>query len=162
MKIRNNESLIIGVSIPILMIVLTILSIYLPTLFAPVPKYNFIYVIGDNLYSKQYDVEKGVIVKYKVKKYARMTPKDAQLFIYDVSGNIDQEVSFEDTQQLKLDTRTKSPDGYEVTFGSNKNGKYDYNTLYLKGHGTCKRLELQSTTDNKYNYRNLRFMGWIK
>jgi hypothetical protein len=83
--------------------------------------------------------------------------------------NTDQEIIFEDAQKLKLDSRLKSPDGYEVVYGSSDYGFFpfshggsDYNAMYLKGHNTSKKLDLQSSTGGRYYYRNRRFLAWIK
>ena len=171
MSSKKNVSLIIGIAIPIFMIFLIAVSIYLPSLFAPAPQYNFLYVTEDSYgRGRQYGVENGVLVKYEVKYPEHYTPRAARLFIHDVSSNTDQEVSFEEAQKLKLDANVKSPDGYEVVYGSGEHGffpfffsgGYDYNTMYLKGHNTSKKLELQSANDERYYYRNRRFLGWVR
>lgn len=167
---KKNISLIVGIAIPILMIVLIAVSIYLPSLFAPAPQFNFIYVTEDNYGQNfQFAVENGVLVKREVKYPEHYTPKDARLFIHDVMKNTDQEITFEDAQKLKLDSLLKSPDGYEVVYGSSDYGFFpffyggsDYNAMYLKGHNTSKKLDLQSSTDGRYYYRNRRFLGWIR
>ena len=171
MSSKKNVSLIIGIAIPIFMIFLIAVSFYLPSLFAPAPQYNFLYVTEDSYgRGRQYGVENGVLVKYEVKYQEHYTPRAARLFIHDVSRNTDQEVSFEEAQKLKLDANVKSPDGYEVVYGSGEHGffpfffsgGYDYNTMYLKGHNTSKKLELQSANDERYYYRNRRFLGWVR
>ena len=103
MSSKKNVSLIIGIAIPIFMIFLIAVSIYLPSLFAPAPQYNFLYVTEDSYgRGRQYEVENGVLVKYEVKYPEHYTPRAARLFIHDVSRNTDQEVSFEEAQKLKL------------------------------------------------------------
>ena len=170
MSSKKNVSLIIGIAIPIFMIVLIVVSIYLPFLFAPAPQFNFLYAIEDNYGpNHQYGVENSALVKYEVKHSGPITPKDTRLFIHSVLKNTDQEVSFEEAQKLKLDSRLKSPDGYEVVYGSSEygffifpfSGGHDYNAMYLKGHNTCKKLELQSLNDGRYYYTGRRFLGWI-
>lgn len=171
MSPKKNISLIIGIAIPIFMIFLIAISIYLPSLFAPTPQFNFLYVIEDSYgRGRQYGVENGALVKYEVKYPENYTPRAPRLFMYDVSKNTDQEVSFGEAQQLKLDVSAKSPDGYEVVYGSREygffpfffSGGYNYKALYLKGHNTSKKLELQSSDDGRYYYRNRRFLGWIR
>lgn len=171
MSSKKNVSLIIGIAIPVFMIFLIAASIYLPHLFAPAPQYNFLYVIEDGYGQyRQYGVENGVLVKYEVKYPEHHTPRDARLFMYNISKNTDQEISFEEAKKLKLDANVKSPDGYEVAYGSSEygvfpfffSGGHDYNTMYLKGHNASKKLELQSSNDGRYYYRNRRFLGWIR
>jgi len=171
MNSKKNISLIIGIAIPIFMIVLIAVSIYLPSLFAPAPQFNFLYATEDNYgQNRQFGVENGVLVKYEVKYPEHYTPKDARLFIHSVLKNTDQEMSFEEARKLKLDARLKSPDGYEVVYGSSEygffplfySGGYDYNAMYLKGHNTSKKLDLQSSNDGRYYYRDRHFLGWIR
>ena len=168
MESKKNVSLIVGIAIPILMICLIAVSIYLPLLFAPAPQFNFLYVAGDS-YS-HYGVKNGSLVKNEVKYPEHRTPINPRLFIHDVSKNTDQEISFEEAQNLKLDATAKSPDGYEVVYGSSDYGFFpfffsggdDYDAMYLKGHSTSKKLELQSSNDRRYYYRNRHFLGWIR
>ncbi len=108
MSSKKNISLIIGIAIPIFMIFLIAISIYLPSLFAPAPQFNFFYVTEDGYgQNRQFGVENGVLVKYEVKYPEHYTPRAARLFIHDVSRNTDQEVSFEEAQKLKLDKNLK-------------------------------------------------------
>ncbi len=173
MKAKQNISLIIGIAIPVLMIVLVAASIYLPGLFSPAPKVNFLYVIGDDYYQgQQYTVENGKLTKREVKYPEHYTPGVVRLFIHDVATNQSREVSFAEAQQLPLDANAKSPDGFEVVYGSRGDGIFplfffhseDYNTVYLKGHNTSKKLDLQAPTTGGYYYYNnrFRFLGWIK
>jgi len=168
---KKNISLVIGIAIPIFMIILIAASIYLPSLFAPASQFNFLYVIEDSYgQNRQFGVENGMLVKYEVKYPEHYTPKYARLVIHDVVKNTDQEIIFEEAQKLKLDSRIKSPDGYEVVYGSREYGfspfffygGYDYNAMYLKGHNTSRKLELQSSDNEGYYYRNRRFLGWIR
>lgn len=171
MSSKKNISLIIGIAIPIFMILLTAASIYLPSLFAPEPQFNFLYATEDSYgQNRQYGVENGMLAKHEVKYQQDYTPRAARLFIHDVSRNTDQEVSFEEAQKLKLNANIKSPDGYEVVYGSSEygffpfffSGGHDYNTMYLKGHNTSKKLELEQSSDERYYYRNRHFLGWIR
>jgi len=171
MNSKKNISFIVGIAIPIFMIVLIAVSIYLPSLFAPAPQFNFLYATGGNYgQNHQYGVENGVLVKYEVKYPEHYAPRDAKLFMHDVSKNTDQEIAFEEAQKLKLDANVKSPDGYEVVYGSSEygffpfffSGGHDYNAMYLKRNSVSKKLDLQSSSDGRYYYRNRRFLGWIR
>ena len=180
MKTNRNISLIIGLAIPLLMIVLVAASIYLPSLFAPSPKFNFLYVTGDDYYqAQQYVVEKGKLIKREVKypepyatPYTPYTPGVARLFVHDVVRNESREISFEDAQQLSLNANIKSPDGFEVVYGSGSGGIFplfffsdiDYNAVYIKGHNASRKLNLQVGTAGNYHYyyNRFRFLGWMR
>lgn len=171
METKKNISLILGISIPILMILFVAGSIYLPGIFIR-PKFNFLYVTGDDYYcGLRYSVQSGKLVKNDIKKPENQEcypPRgEVKLFIHDVLKNESKEVSFEEAQLLSLDSNIKSPDGFEVEYGSSDGGIFpfffgssiDYNSLYLKGHNVSKKLNIQ--TGGSYYY-NFRFLGWIK
>lgn len=171
--IKKNITLIIGVSIPILMILFVAGSIYLPGLFIK-PQFSFLYASGDNYYygQQQYSVQDGMIVKNEIKPPEDNTynppREETKLYIYDVVKNESRKVSFEEVQTLNLDSNQKSPDGFEVVYGSHGDGFFpfffwsetDYTTRYLKGNNVSKKINLQLNGSHYYN--NFRFLGWIK
>ncbi len=170
--IKKNITLVIGISIPILMILFVAGSIYLPGLFIQ-PKYNFVYVSSDDSYyysQYQYSVQNGKIVRNETQRPEGQTYQpqiDVKLYVYDVAKNESKEISFEEAQNLTLDSKNISPDGFEITYGSSGEGFFlfffysrtDYNTRYLKGHNVSKKLNLQLS--GSY-YNDFRFIGWIK
>jgi hypothetical protein len=170
--IKKNTTMIVGISIPILMILFVAGSIYLPELFVQ-PKFNFLYVIGDDYYyynQYQYSVQNGKLVGSEIQRPENQIyqpPREVKLYIYDVAKNESKEISFEEAKNLNLDSNTKSPDGFEVVYGSRGEGFFpfffwserDDNTRYLKGHNVSKKLNLQLS--GPY-YTNFRFIGWIK
>lgn len=171
MKNKKDISLIIGIAIPILMIVFVAASIYLPSLFSPSPKFNFLYVTGDRYYGKyQFVVENGKLAKREVKYPEHYNSEVARLYIHDVLKNESKEISFEDAQKLYLDPNKESQDGFEVVYGSYDGGIFsiffgreDYDTVYLKGHNVSKKLNLSSSGNGHYYYYNsFRFLGWLK
>lgn len=169
--------MVIGISIPILMILFVAGSIYLPGLFIK-PHFNFLYVSGDDssyyYYNNgyQYSVQNGTLIKNEAKQPEnqnynppRVEPK---LYLYDVAKNESKEISFAEVQNLQLDSSVKSPDEFEVVYGSRDDGFFpffygggtDYNARYIKGHNVSKKLNLQFNGSPYYN--NFRFIGWIK
>ena len=172
MKIKDNISLIIGIAIPILMIILVAASIYLPAIFSSQPKFNFLYVTGDDYYKgKQYVVQSGKLVEREVKYQEHYPPRIPRLFIHHVATNESKEISFKKAQQLSLNPNLKSPDDWKVVYGNRDygifplffSGRRDYSSMYLKGHNTSKKLNLQSPPDNRYYYyHRVRFLGWIR
>lgn len=173
--IKRNVTLVIGISIPILMILFVAGSIYLPGLFIQ-PHTNFLYVSVDDSYyyynnGSQYSVQNNKLVKNEIKQptnqYYNPPPLEVKLYVYDVEQNKATEISFTDAQNLNLDSNTKSPDGFEVVDGNNDGffpffwgSGTDYETRYLKGHSVSKKLNLQLNGGSYYN--NFRFIGWIK
>ena len=171
--IKKNITLVLGISIPILMILFVAGSIYLPGFFIK-PHFNFLYVSGDDYYysQQQYLVQNGKLVKSEIKQPENQNyspPRvESKLYIYDVAKNEAKEISFAEAQKLNLDSGVKSPDDFEVVYGSRGDGFFpfffssgrDYNTRYLSGHNVSKKLNLQLNGSSYYN--NFRFIGWIK
>ena len=164
---KPNIPLILGISVPILMILFVAGSIYLPGLFIK-PKYNFIYVSGDDYYyGRQYSVINGQLVKNEVKPPDYYRPRtEPKLFIHDVSNNESREISFEEAQKLNLDSNIISKDGFEVIYGSRGDGIFpffffsgrDYNSRYISGHNVSKKLNVQF---NGSYYNGFQFIAWI-
>lgn len=167
---KKNITLVIGVSIPILMILFVAGSIYLPGLFVQ-PKYNFLYVVDDNYYTQQqYSVQNNRLIKSEFVQPESKNPRPvpaSRLYLYDMEKNESQEIPFENAQLLNLDSRAQSPDGFEVVQGNRNGGDLffifgsgsDYNTRYLKGNGVSKKLNLDL---NRNGYYNFRFLGWVQ
>ena len=173
MKPQKNISLIIGLSIPILMVVLVAASIYLPGMFAPAPKVNFLYVSGDDYWQgRAYGVENNQLIIKEVKHPDNYVPKTVHLYIHDVSANVSKEITFESAQKLNLNSNTQSPDGYKMVYGSREDGFFpffyssgrDYNAMYLQGHSANRKLALETNADgrNYYYSDRVRFLGWIQ
>lgn len=175
--IKKNITLLLGFSIPVLMILFVAGSVYLPGFFIK-PHFNFLYVSADDYYyynynnGRQYSVRDDRLVKTEIKPPKNVNYKppraDAKLYLYDVAKDRSKEISFADAQRLNLDPNIKSPDGFEIVDGSRDHGCFpffppggaDYNARYLKGHDVSKKLNLQ--LNGSSDYYNFRFLGWIK
>lgn len=170
MQLKKNISLILGISIPILMIIFVAAAIYLPGFFIH-PQYNFLYSTSSDYYgTQQYAVEYGKIVKKDVKRPdgQKNITGETKLFIYDVTSEHSREVPFEEAQSLELDPYNKSMDGFEVVHGSSGDSFFlfghsssgDYCSRYLSGHNVSKKLDLQMSGGSYCDSFNL--IGWIK
>ena len=167
MQEERRLPLTIGLAIPVIMIGLVAVSIYVPGLFSPPPRFDFLYVTWDNYGGPEYVVERGQLVRRAVTYPAHYTPGPKQLFVHHVAANESVEVSFEEAKTLPLDSSVQSPDGFEVACGTHGDGFFpfffsgesDYNALYLTGHHAAKRLHLKS--GDRWYYDRPRFLGWI-
>ncbi|TSA46015.1 hypothetical protein D4R52_01285, partial [bacterium] len=170
MELKKNISLILGLSIPVLMIIFVAGSIYLPALFVH-PKTDFLYVNYDNnYYYTQYSIVAGKLVKNPDENLTHKSAQksEAKLYLHDVQKNTSREVSFEEAKNLKLNSNIVSPDGFEVSYGGGGGGGMfpfffdsgpDYNSRFLTGHGYSKKLNIQKS--GSY-YLDFRFLGWIE
>jgi len=173
---KKNIPLIIGLSIPVLMIIFVSLSIYLPPLFIK-PKFNFLYSSGFDYYSRyRYTVENGKVIakeiKYPEDKYASHISRcpEPQIYIYDIQKNEGKAISLEEGQKLNLSPNAKSPDGFEVV--TRGYGDFSYFPFifsrsegpraYIKGNNLSKNLNATVKADcSYYPYDNVKFIGWV-
>ena len=129
---KENIPLMVGISIPILMIIFVAISIYVPSLFVQ-PKTDFLYSVGGDYYSKDiYSVQNGKIIVQGIsypEKY-KEPMRNPKLFIYDMVKNESREISLEEAKNLNLNSNNKSPDGFEVVYGRQH---YDIFPLFFYG-----------------------------
>lgn len=143
-KIKANLSLIIGLSIPLLLILIIAGLIYLPRVFSSVkPQYDFLYAVGDGVtysngygyISDTYPLRNGMWPKYTYKvvgntlmkvntatatnEYAKLpiTEPSPKFYIHHVAANTNDAVMFEQAEKLKLNTDLHSPDGFTIERG---------------------------------------------
>lgn len=166
MQNKHNISLILGFSIPILMIVFVAASIYIPGIFSQ-PKYNFLYV-SDTYYGRSYySVNEGKIAQLPqpTPDYYNAPLVPPQLYVHDVAANKSRPISYEEALKLDLDPNLKSPDGYQIERGRSGGGllfysNADYNSQYIVGNNVSKKLDLNK--DSTVYSADFRFLGWIK
>lgn len=166
--IKKNIDLVIAAAIPIIMIILIAASIYLPRFFVK-PAFNFLYISPNDSYNQNYyTVQNGKIILVPNTKWQRGIPMSVvKLYIYDVAKDTAQEISLAEAQNLNLDPRNVSPDGFEIVNGSKSSyifpfffvSNTNYHTYYLKGHNLSKKLNLQLNDNSGYD--EFRFIGWI-
>jgi hypothetical protein len=169
---RANAPLIIGLSIPILLIVGIATIIYIPGLFIH-PKTNFLYVLNNGNYGNncdQYEVSAGALQRVAAnppfpESKAPCAP-EAQLYVYDVAQQRSSAISFTDAQALRLDAGSQSPDGFSIEQGGRGGdflfmfgGYSDYNSHYLVGDGVSQKINV--TESGNYYSNQFRFLGWI-
>lgn len=169
---KEKIPLIIGLSIPVVMVMLLAISIYLPTLGVQ-PKTNFLYSYGDEYSRTKYYMEANKVLEREVKypDYYR-AHKDAKLYVYDVTTGNSKEISYEQAKSLILDSSVKSPDGFEVA--SDDSGSYsafpffysrsNYGQKYLKKGNYTKRLEINKMDGSQSYYYDygFNFLGWVQ
>ncbi|MEI7998377.1 MAG: hypothetical protein WCH62_02590 [Candidatus Omnitrophota bacterium] len=168
---KEKIPLIIGLSIPLLMVILLAASIYLPALGAH-PKTNFLYCDGDEYSRTKYVLKANKLIEQEVKYPQHYTmQQEAKLNIYDVTTGSSKKISYEQAQEMVLDGNIKSPDGFEVA--SDDSGGYgmfpfyyshsNYGQKYLKKGNYSKKLEinLKSSSRSYYYDYGFNFIGWV-
>lgn len=166
---KKNIPLILGFSLPLLMVIFVVASIYLPGLFVQ-PTYNFLYSVNGNAYdTESFSVTNDRLIKipasYPPQNPAAVT--QPKLFVHDVARNTGKEISWAQAQNLKLDSNTASPDGFKIEHGGSSDGFFifggynrDYNSRYIVGKGYSQKLDLNNP-EKPYG-DSIKFLGWIK
>ena len=164
-NVKRNIPMIVALSIPVLMIVLITVSIYVPALFVK-PQIDFVYSTGwDYCDSFRFTIQNEQIVTRELKNVSDNNTcrnyEEPRIFYYDVQENTTKEMTFEEAQQLRVDKRLKSPDGFEVVSGNHSFDLFfdgsSYYDQYLKKGTFSRRIKLE----RKYYY-NFNFLGWVK
>jgi hypothetical protein len=177
MKPTKNVPLIIGISLPVVFIIIISVIIFLPSLFIK-PKYNFLYSNSDsyytydfNRYSSTFEVLNGRLSISQLSTTTGITYKTGTppLFVYDVKTNTSHQVDFNEVQKYVIDPGPSSPDGYIVKYEYGNNGIFELfgsggnQSGYVLSKGnTSKKLNGLISGSYYYSYNNLKFIGWIK
>jgi hypothetical protein len=185
-KKPQNIALIVGICVPLAMILFVAASIYLPSFFVQ-PQFDFIYSNELQKYNmapaypvkegqapeahpyESYDVKGNRVIKVTLSWFSDSQVPENKLYYYDVKANEARVISFEEAAKYNLITDSKSPDGFEVTYGTRDGGMFplfsysssDYEARYLKGNNVSKKLNIQ-TVNTGSGYMNFRFLGWVQ
>jgi hypothetical protein len=160
---KENLSLYIAFSIPIVMIVLVLLSIYLPGVFMK-PKNNFLYVISHSYgMESEYIVEDEKIIEnenyiLKEDSFIAVNNLKPKIYFYDIDLGEARKLSFDEARAFDLDISSESPDDFEFTYNSYFVGYDSYKELLLKNSYTSKKVNIPESEINL----NFIFLGWVK
>jgi len=164
MKFGKNIPLILGISLPVLMVIFVALSIYLPGFFVK-PKYDFLYSDFDSYNNKYLVKTNSLELNPNFRQEWVLFSRESKLYIHDIELNKSRQISFEDAKKLNLDSSSTSPDGFQIESGQGSEGIFpfyfysgaDYSNKYLTGNHLSKKLNLTLTN----SYFNFMFLGWI-
>ena len=189
--IKKNFAILLAFILPLLLIVIVVLSTYLPSLFVSTD-YNFIYIScgdGDNYYSynyncityaqKHYSVVNNKLVlnpvdmvidtdQDKVPDYYQ-TSNNARIFLHNTQNNESREITLTQAEGLSLDSLLTSPDGVTVSNSYQSGGDYFFPFggssssygYYLMKGKGKNKLNLINTSDRYYYRDNFQFIGWV-
>ena len=177
-KVKDNLAIIVGVSVPLLLVLLFAVAAKLPGFFVDPPKYDclfdqrYVFTVRDGKLHVSYNESKRnnasqqprLYRYYAAEKNVRELPLDLDTArkAADESGS-GQAVLVKSAQDLKLDSATVAPDGYSFQNGSRRRGSfmglfysrsYSYN-LALTKEGAEVEIPL-----DRYSYGGY-FLGWV-
>ncbi len=169
---KKNLPLIAGLSIPVLMMALVAISIYIPRMFAPKAKTDFVYCIGGYGAQNYYSIQNGVITQRELLPHEKANKMSMSLYLHDMPANVSREISLAEAQKMKLDSREMSPEGFAVLGGVNDYGLMswmffggggDRLGMYLAGHNSSQKLKLAGSGQGSlYYYKTPHFLGWVE
>ena len=192
--LKDNFVLIVGLTLPILLMIGFILVSSLPRALSEPPKYDLIFAVVD--YSPPVmnpPLSLALVVKDGVLK-AQYSPVQAgtnyssawkKLYRYEAGSQSVQQLTFgiplhlgditttreetvEATASLRLDTRLRAPDGYELTYGRSSRGGL-LTDIFWSSSSSETRLRKGSssvrlaTGDGRTNFyaSSIEFIGWV-
>lgn len=188
--IKDNLVLVIGLTLPVLLIAIFFLATVLPKSLAPPPQYELLFSYVRYDYQNPAPVNVDFIVKdgkvttrvsradkkfqnYNVKKLMVYDPKTEAVreIPYNLPALADDadfaEAALAETQDFTVDSSTASPDGYSFE-GPNYGHTGLVTDLFGGGYRhQAYRIKKGSVgykipaTQNDYYFNNLQFIGWI-
>jgi hypothetical protein len=159
------KDLLLLFAIPIAIAVFAAIIIYVPRLLAH-PKYDFIYSVCSNYSCKDsYSVDGTGHVMQDNSSTVDQNYYDqpASLRYYDASSDSTRSLTLQESKQYRLDTSSRSPDGYTLSKESSDSGflfwgNYDEG-WYIKSGAKTKKVEL-AVSDSYYS-QGVTFLGWV-
>lgn len=178
----SSISLIVGLSIPVLMVIGIALAIIIPARSIH-PETDFIYALGQ--YPTSVQIENGTQIQhsYTIKNKqitdTTLTISDKQLiapypyqqtsiprfYIHHTVTDTNDELTFEEVAKLSLSDDTLSPDGFTMTYGTTSGGMFpfyyeggsDQSTAYLSKNSGSKKINVIT----KNNREQFSFVAWV-
>ena len=167
---KENITLIIGLSIPVVMVLFIAGAIYLPSLFINVepPKFSFIYMTNNGRDGYTYQVKENKLSREKIKQkknYYNSNQQPVRFFIHNIKTHKNKELSFEEASLVSINSNFESPDGFKIENGRRSYGFFpfysrgNYYTRYITKEGYAEKLKLH--TNRRNYYYSFRFLGWL-
>jgi len=172
---KKNLPLIVGLTLPFVVIILVLIAVYVPSFIAK-PQYDFILTDQPRGYYESYgifyEVKEGKIVRTEIPypsdvNIYKTAYKEPRLFIYRAGADSVEEISFAEVQGKTISTSSKAPDGYEIEYNRGNNGIFeifgssgDYRSIFLTKGMARTRISLVTMRSNYYSDTR-QFLGWV-
>lgn len=173
----NYLPLIIGISLPVIFIVIISIVIFVPS-FSIKPQHNFMYTTKDTYYSdgqeykNNYTIKDGRVVSEPI---LSLTPqkntsqaKTSPIYFYNMETRSSHQITLEQAQEYSVDPGPSSPDGYTIIYEYGHDGIFELfgSSNENRGHFISKdnrKKKLNGIVlDEYYSYTDFEFIGWIK
>lgn len=179
-------SLIIGLSIPVVLVLLIAAAVLLPGRNIE-PTTDFLYAVGQYSSYISYSGETAIQHSFSVRDDKLIESTDSyptagqrayppypsekdmvpRFFIHHAASDTNTEISVDEAKKLTLSTETASPEGLTVTFGSRSYGVFPFYSgsddnrqkAYVSNGKASKQISLIS--DVSINYAPFQMVGWV-
>ncbi len=175
---KKHIPLIIGISLPIIFIIIISVTIFTPSLFIK-PEHNFLYTVDDTYYSYNQSYKNTFTVTADhISLKPLPTPPNATgtlmidqptLYLYDVKTDTSHQITFDEAKNYTVDAGPSSPDGYLVKYESNNDGIFELfgsnrnSNGYFIEKGSGKKPLTGVSNGARYYYEgNLHLIAWIQ
>jgi len=188
--LKDNLVLVVGLTLPMLLIVLFFLASVLPKSMSAPPQYPLLFTTikyeshpPDYLYDFMVK-EHQLMVKVRKNDQKERNYQSTRLMIYDARNENIREITFdpaktanaseggevvlEETRDMRIDTASIAPDGF-VLEGPNYGGNGLLGGLFVGGYRNNNPYRLKKgsigykipNTQADYYYGQLQFIGWV-
>lgn len=186
--LRENAALVAGVLLPVIVVILFLLSSWIPKLLVDPPQYDFLYAEDGNYYGNpspwRYEItldsQNHLLVKAFLTKPDVYTP-GARLFLFEHEGGNVREIALPapesaaggeagivveipEFQNQYIDPSRISPDGYSLV-DNNRSSRGLFGLFYsgnTRGLAISKNGAVFEAADNRGQYwYGSRLIGWI-
>lgn len=165
-KTNYTKDFLLFFSVPIAIVLIVIGFIYVPRMMAN-PQYDFVYSVCSEYYCRySYSIDSSGMVTQQAKSNYLDYDGVSSLKLYDVETDSSKNVSLEEARQYRLNSSSRSKDGYVLTHESSGGGGFLFwggdseNGWYLK-KGIAKQ-KVGLSTGNYYYLENVKFLGWVE
>lgn len=165
-KYSQFKDLVLFFSIPIGIALFAAAAIYIPRLLAN-PKYDFVYSLCSSYTCRDgYTVDNtGRVINEPIPpSSSRFSSDTSTLRYYDIKSDSTRSLTLEEAQKYRLNTSSKSPDGYSLSKENRSSGFLFWSSgsegWSLKDGVKKKNIELFN--DGSYSSRDITFLGWVE
>jgi hypothetical protein len=189
--IKDNLVLVVGLTLPILLMLGFLVAASLPEQLSDPPKYDLVFTVPDYQAPPNVPISVRLVVKDGLLKaqYTRLPAGQGysgwrKLFVYETGAAKVRQLEFglpadidaitgtrEDTvtatAKLRLDTTVQSPDGYELSYGDGGGGGLLGEVFFRPRYSNEPRLRKGaasvslSTSGQPFAYGSAEFVGWV-
>jgi len=160
----KNISIFVAIVAPFFIIGVILAIIYLPYLWTEKLKTDFIYTSSRTYcLDFKYDVSGEKIVKKPLNNDCNNSNYgEPEIYYFDADKNSSKKLSKDEIDMLKVNTGTRSTDGFEITEYSQSSGGFFGSTSKSGIFAKKDSVQFELSIHPEVSYYNFVFLSWIK